>query len=54
MYAKRAFVHWYVGEGLSEGFFGEALCNAINYQKDFEEVFKAQEDNGEDHNDQEY
>ena len=21
MYAKRAFVHWYVGEGLSEGFF---------------------------------
>lgn len=21
MYAKRAFVHWYVGEGLDEGFF---------------------------------
>ena len=24
MYAKRAFVHFYVGEGLSEGFFEEA------------------------------
>lgn len=24
MYAKRAFVHWYVGEGLDEGLFGEA------------------------------
>ena len=24
MYAKRAFVHWYVGEGLSEGCFSEA------------------------------
>lgn len=22
MYAKRAFVHWYVGIGLDEGFFG--------------------------------
>ena len=27
MYAKRAFVHWYMGEGLSEGFFGEAREN---------------------------
>jgi tubulin alpha len=24
MYSKRAFVHWYVGEGMEEGEFSEA------------------------------
>ena len=27
MYAKRAFVHWYVGEGMEEGEFSEAREN---------------------------
>jgi tubulin alpha len=35
MYAKRAFVHWYVGTGISEGFFEEAreglACLSTDY-----------------------
>merc|ERR1719305_873663 len=29
MYAKRAFVHWYVGEGMEEGEFSEARWACI-------------------------
>merc|ERR1712151_165136 len=38
MYSKRAYVHWYVGEGMEEGEFSECRMNVAAIERDYAEL----------------
>ncbi|KAA0189797.1 Tubulin alpha chain [Fasciolopsis buskii] len=38
LFSKRSFIHWYVGEGMEESEFNDALINMTSLVKDYEEA----------------
>merc|ERR1711972_1278163 len=48
MYSQRAYVHWYVGEGMEEGEFSEAREDLGFLEKDYLDVVTEQASDDED------
>jgi len=54
MYSQRAYVHWYVGEGMEEGEFSEAREDLGFLEKDYLDVITEQASDEEDDEDGEF
>jgi tubulin alpha len=54
MYSQRAYVHWYVGEGMEEGEFSEAREDLGFLEKDYLDVITEQASDDQEEDDGEY
>jgi hypothetical protein len=51
MYTKRSHVHWFLGEGMSDGEFGWARKDVESFIRDYEEVLRPGVGGGEEDDD---
>ena len=54
MYAQRAFVHWYVGEGMEEGEFEEARENLQVLANEYLDILMQETDDDDDDNEDDF